>query len=282
VEATIGGNDDLMKGMDDLFLRKTALRMGPGASYFDALEGNKPFTRKITDLKSVFFQMAAPAFFVSIKSDIASKEGLAGKKVVIRQELSSVRQMSEFIIRDCWGMWDKIKPQPMGWNDGSKAVLDGLADALEVVTSLGGKGEFLSHPSYAEIVASRETYIMGPTQEEVTKGNKAANRSYGYTYIPPGALGKNQKNGAGAFNMMNEYYVYPEVPDEVVAEILRIVYEQNDKLGGYHAVGRGLTRERMGWLTSEKTLDEVHPAAIKFFKEKNIPMVIAGGPDPAK
>jgi TRAP transporter TAXI family solute receptor len=282
VEATIGSNDDILKGADDPTLRKAALRMASNSAYFDALDGNKPFPKKITDLKAVFFQMAAPGFFVSIKPDIAKKEDLVGKKLVIGQELSAVRQFSEFIIRDCWGMWDQIKPQPMGWNDGSKAVLDGLADGIQAVTSLGAKGEWLSHPSYAEIVASRESYIMGPTEAEVAAGNKKANRSYGYTYIPAGALGKNQKNGAGSFNIMNEYYVYPEVPDDVVAEILRIVYEQNDKLGGYHAVGKGLTRERLGWLSSEKSTAEVHPVAIKFFQEKKIPLVLAGGADPGK
>jgi len=281
-EATIGSNDDIMKGMDDPALRRAALRMASNSAYFDALEGNKPFPRKITDLKAIFWQQAAPGFFVSVKPTIAKKEDLVGKKVVVGQELSAVRQFSEFIIRDCWGMWDKINAQPMGWNDGGKAVLDGLADAVQAVSSLGLKGEWLSHPSYAEIVASRDSYIIGPTEAEVAAGNKKANRSYGWVSIPAGALGKNQKNDSGGFLVMNEYYVYPEFPDEVVAEILRIVYEQNDKLGGYHALGRGLTRERLGWLSSEKSTAEVHSVAIKFFQDKKIQLVLAGGADPAK
>ena len=59
-----------------------------------------------------------------------------------------------------------------------------------------------------------------------------------------------------------------DLPDDVVYEMLSIMYDHIDEFKNYHAVGKALTRENMGDIAVP--VEGIHPAAIKFFKEKGI------------
>jgi len=50
--------------------------------------------------------------------------------------------------------------------------------------------------------------------------------------------------------------------------MLRIMYDHVDEFKNYHAVGKALTRERLGDIAVP--VEGIHPAAIKFFDEKGI------------
>ncbi|GEM_PF-1138391 len=66
-----------------------------------------------------------------------------------------------------------------------------------------------------------------------------------------------------------------EVPDDVVYEVTRIIYEAagNEDFVPYHAMGRGITEDfviRSFWETEEERLANYHPGALKYYDDIGI------------
>ncbi len=66
-----------------------------------------------------------------------------------------------------------------------------------------------------------------------------------------------------------------DMPEEVVYEITRIIYEaaKADKFTAYHNMGKGITPEFVAmsyWKTDEEKEKYYHPGALKFFSDNNI------------
>jgi len=87
---------------------QSGLRMASNSVLTDALDATSPSQENHRTSKR-FFQMAAPGFFVSISRDFAKKRP-GCKKLVIGQELSAVRQFSEFIIRSWPNCGTRLAP----------------------------------------------------------------------------------------------------------------------------------------------------------------------------
>ena len=64
------------------------------------------------------------------------------------------------------------------------------------------------------------------------------------------------------------WLVSENMDDEIVTEIIRIIYENADQFANYHAVGRGITKETIGQLPVPR--DSYHPAVVKFLESKGL------------
>lgn len=68
-----------------------------------------------------------------------------------------------------------------------------------------------------------------------------------------------------------------EMPEEVVYEITRILYQaaESGEFASYHNMGKGITPEFVTmsyWESDEEKEKYYHPGALKFYKENNIPL----------
>jgi TRAP-type uncharacterized transport system substrate-binding protein len=60
--------------------------------------------------------------------------------------------------------------------------------------------------------------------------------------------------------------VSKNLPDDVVTELLSIIYDHVDEFANYHAVGKAITKKSLSMTYTTK--DFYHPAARKFFEDK--------------
>jgi TRAP-type uncharacterized transport system substrate-binding protein len=56
---------------------------------------------------------------------------------------------------------------------------------------------------------------------------------------------------------------------EVVYEVCRVIYENSSRFGQVHAVGKGMTKDRLAAIPVF-TESDFHPGAVKFYKEHGI------------
>lgn len=113
----------------------------------------------------------------------------------------------------------------------------------------------------------KKIYFVGVSKGDAKKGVEKLRLPLGYVQLPAGALG--QPDAVGMLTITASFCNYPAMPDDVVYEVLRIGYENIAAFKTFHALGAGMTHQTMGWLPV-KSVDEVHPAAVKFYKERGV------------
>ena len=72
-------------------------------------------------------------------------------------------------------------------------------------------------------------------------------------------------NFKGLLNSLG-WMVHEDMDDEIVTEIVRVIYENAGEFGNYHAIGKGITPDTIGGLPVPK--EEYHPAVVKFLESK--------------
>jgi TRAP transporter TAXI family solute receptor len=278
---TFGSNDDIKRVDGD----PKAFGVVSDLAYWTALAGGEPFEKKHTDLRMVGVNYVGTYALVSMNPKIRTKEDLVGKKIAMGKKGSVISLCSEFILRDQWGILDTVDAQYIGWKEGRPAIKDGLVDAMLIIIGLSrddaGKPIWVDHPSFAELIALKEVYFIGPTAAEVKKGMEAKGWPAVYMELPAKALGPNQPDSAGVITIMNAYMADVSMPDEVAYEVIKVQYDYYKELGTYAAHVKFITPDVLGFapISSE---DGFHPGALKFLKEKGVKLYIGGKAPPLK
>ncbi len=58
------------------------------------------------------------------------------------------------------------------------------------------------------------------------------------------------------------------MPEDIVYEITKTIYENAEKFGSYHAVGKGVTKDNVATLSYPEEM--FHPGAVRFYREHGI------------
>ncbi|HSW10393.1 MAG TPA: TAXI family TRAP transporter solute-binding subunit [Bacillota bacterium] len=93
--------------------------------------------------------------------------------------------------------------------------------------------------------------------------------------IPAGRLGPTQTEPLVYISTPLYWAAGIEVPEDVVYEVTRILYEaaSRNEFAAYHAVGRGIVPDfvaRSFWRTDAERRANYHPGALRFYDEKGI------------
>jgi TRAP transporter TAXI family solute receptor len=278
-QETFGSVDNVRK----IAGRQNVVGLVADLTYWLALEGKKPFKKPYTTLRATGLNSVATYAFISIDPKIKTKEDLVGKKIAVGKAASAISNLSEFLLGNIWGIWDKVDRQYLGWGAGRPALKDGLVDAMLVIIGVSaddrGKPKWTAHPSFSEIIALKDVTFIGPTREEV----QAAGTKYGYPVsqfqIPDGTFGSRQKGSFGAVSVANAYFADATMPDEMSYEFMRAQYELHKEWASYHAQVKYFTPKTLGFAPVRSEAD-YHPGALKFLKEKNVPLYYGGNAPP--
>ncbi|MFC1868457.1 TAXI family TRAP transporter solute-binding subunit [Thermodesulfobacteriota bacterium] len=211
--------------------------------------------------------LTAPAMLVTSDPKIKTIHDLKGKKISCLPRMSTAGIGLLNIIEHGAGLKGKIKIDFLGPPPAKDALLSGLIDAAHL--PFGSADPTWIFPGIAvEIRAAKKLHFVDLTKEAIDKTYKKVK----WPYMPPiqvpaGKFTPDQK-AFWTFGIPNYYACDKELPDDVVYEMLNIMYDHIGEFKNYHAVGKALTRERMGDIAVP--VEGIHPAAIKFFKEKGI------------
>jgi TRAP-type uncharacterized transport system substrate-binding protein len=156
--------------------------------------------------------------------------------------------------------------------EGYEDLLVGKVDAAIGFFPMVAPGTFAPGLKLRELLTrSDKLRIIGATLEERKRAGKKFGTGYGVTGVLPANSVKEgipEKNvllslGAGCWS------AYPELPDDVVYEMLTQWKKNYEQFQKYHPMGKSLVPESWGLLPLSK--EKWHPGAVKFFEANGLP-----------
>ncbi len=217
-------------------------------------------TNKYDKVMAVSYLYGAPAQLVVRKgSGIKSVKDLDGKRVGVGNAGSGAFANCELFFSHM-GVWDKVKRNPMGYNDAAQAFGNNQLDAFWLFTAF---------PSGAVIMAAQTNDI------DLIDLDADANASGFYTKYPyfaklavPAGTYRGVEKETPSFQDSTLWVANADVPDDVVYKLLSTIYTDE---GLAHMVGQKKTFKEMSIKAGAKGIvTPMHPGAMKFWKEKGV------------
>ena len=103
---TGGSIDNIKMNVDDPEKRAKALRGGTASTFWLAIRGQAPLFDRKYDLKVILSFAVTPGMFATSDPNIKGPQDLVGKKVGVGEQGSAFLAETQFLLRDCWGIWD--------------------------------------------------------------------------------------------------------------------------------------------------------------------------------
>jgi TRAP transporter TAXI family solute receptor len=207
----------------------------------------------------------------TVDPNIKSGKDLVGKRISFADRGTDLGWAYPKIAEKAWGLTpDKYKSVPTGHGPGANALIDGRLDVAMVgsvaFTATGGWEKWGPIPPSDRLLRSKKTYVVSFPE----KAFKEVSEEIGFPLYPikyeAKKHGKSDLNRFVSFNCSNSWWVSKELPEDVVTEILSIIYEHADEFAKYHALGKSVTKQSLSMTYTNKT--DYHPAALKFFEGK--------------
>ena len=226
---------------------------------YHAFNGTSQFEGKgVEDLRAVFSVHGEP-FTVVARDDagISAFEDLFGKRVNIGNPGSGQRATMEVVLNavgktiDDFALASELKPAEQ-----SAALGDNKVDAI--IYTVG-------HPngSIQEAASTIESHIVPVTGEAIDK--LVEENPYYAKAVIPGGMYKGTDADVETFGVKATFVTSANVPDEVVYEVVKAVFDNFDRFKGLHPAFENLKEEDM---ISAGLSAPLHPGAEKYYKER--------------
>ncbi|EGV17409.1 TAXI family TRAP transporter solute-binding subunit [Thiocapsa marina] len=214
-------------------------------------------TSKYRNVRAVSFLYGAPAHLIVLEdSGITDVAQLEGKQVAVGPAGSGAAASAQRFFESL-GLWDKIRPQFIGYNQGASALGDRQIDALWV---------FAGFPNASVIQAATSNKIrLLQVWEAAQKGSLPQDHPYYVKVTIPAGTYSGVDYDVATISDGALWVAGRHVSDELMYEALGEVYSE-DGLAFMHSVSKAATA-----MTLESGLEgvatPVHPGAQKFWIE---------------
>ncbi|MGE7778883.1 TAXI family TRAP transporter solute-binding subunit [Peribacillus sp. NPDC097264] len=261
VQASGGGKENLSR----LIEKKADIGVVYGPEIETAINGLNEYEGKADQykqIKGIFaWPYAAVQLIVREDSGINSIEDLIGKKIAIGAPGSTGATYVWPYVLPEFGMTKKNSDwQYLNQTAAAEALGDGAIDAITALSSARvGAIETLSLTRKIKMIAVPE-----PQRKNVIKNGIGLLEAE----QDPKLYGKNQINDSAipTIGLSGTFVVREDVPEEVVYNITKTLFENLDDFHKSHSSAKDITLE--------KALDDMavplHPGAEKYFKEKGL------------
>ena len=203
----------------------------------------------------------------TLDPNLKKPEDLIGKRIASGMAGTPDRCMLEAILEN-WGILDKVQCLAMGGNERAKTLIDGRIDAAYMGVVMGAEGDWIPVPYTEEVLSSRDCFVFSIDEEDVDATREGSDwpifaihgigKTFGRTTVPAWT----------SFGLSLGWFVSGNMPDDTVAELIRIIYEYADEFKEYHATGARITRGTLGDFAMSR--DDYHPVAIEFLEDKGL------------
>jgi TRAP transporter solute receptor, TAXI family len=224
-----------------------------GTSKFKSAGPNK-------DLRAVFSIHPEP-FTVVARADAGIKnfDDLKGKRVNVGNPGSGQRGTMEVVMKaKGWTMKDFKLASELKSSEQSKALCDNKIDAM--VFTVG-------HPSGSikEATTSCDAVLVNVTGPAIDK--LVAKNDYYRKATIPGGMYRGNPDDVQTFGVGATLVTSAKVPDEVVYNLVKAVFENFDTFRKLHPAFKNLKKEEM---IKDGLSAPLHPGAIKYYKEAGL------------
>jgi hypothetical protein len=256
-------------------LKKYSLPIVPNTDFMPARLGRGPawheYQREFTDLMFVASTGLVAFGVATYDPEIETPEQLVGKKIGVVPKPSSLRVLIDAVIRDAWRINDKVTLIDCHPPEVREGLLTGHMDATFRIQTWEAvdKFEFLD----PGIIEAKSTYWVGLSLEDIDRINKNNPWKLHRVLVPRGALRAAGPKldppldvGMAGFN--TAICAWDSTEDDVVYELVKFL-DEKATLWPEYTNGCPLSLVRMSrW--PGLTEDVVHPAALKYYKDKEI------------
>ncbi|MCS7109056.1 MAG: TAXI family TRAP transporter solute-binding subunit [Sulfolobales archaeon] len=193
---------------------------------------------------------------VRADSGIKNLYDLAGKRVAVGAPGSGAAVEAEILLRGA-GIWDKLTPQYLDYNQGAEALKLGQIEGIVICTGIGTS-------AIVQLGTTTPIKILSIPDEVANK----LTREYKFFVsgvIPSGSY-PGQTEDAKTLAVMAIIVVRDDIPEDIVYKFLEVMFDRLDELKKAHARAGDISRE-----TALKGMSiSLHPGAVKFFESKGI------------
>lgn len=234
-----------------------------------ASEGKEPFTTQYDSLRFISTLGYNIMGFITLDPDIKTVADFSGKRVSIGDKSSVTRVAMLQAIFESAGVLDDVKLEYLGLSDGVNALRDGLIDVtLGSASVISLPDQYALGPFMSEIMATKTVYFVSMDSEDITYFNELLGPLETEHVVPAGSLGATQTEPWVGVGKVMGWAADKEMPDDVVYEICRIIYENSDKFVDYSPSLAFVTKETMAdWGLPEA---DMHPGALQFYEDKGM------------
>ncbi len=226
---------------------------------YHAYNGTSEFEGNKFDKERAVFSVHGEPFNVIARNDsgIETFDDLKGKRVNIGNPGSGQRATMEVVMDakgwtlDDFALASELKPAEQ-----AAALGDNKVDAI--IYTVG-------HPngSIQEAVSTIDAHIV-PVEGEAIDKLVADNPFYAKAVVP-GGMYKGTDSDVNTFGVKATFVTSADVPDDVVYEVVKAVFDNFDRFKKLHPAFENLTEEEM---ISDGLSAPLHPGAIKYYKER--------------
>jgi TRAP transporter TAXI family solute receptor len=211
-------------------------------------------------LRAVFSVHPEPFTVVArADADIKNFDDLKGKRVNVGNPGSGQRGTMEVLMETKgWTMGDFSLASELKSAEQSQALCDNKIDAM--VFTVG-------HPSGSiqEATTSCDSVLVNVTGPEVDK--LIADNPYYRKATIPGGMYRGNDDDTVTFGVGATFVTSAEVPDEVVYEVVKAVFENFDDFKSLHPAFANLKKEEM---IKDGLSAPLHDGAVKYYKEAGL------------
>ena len=236
---------------------------------FVALLKLKPLLK---DLKGLVNFPISCGFFVTFDPDIKTPNDMVGKKLGLGKVTQSFYSFIPYmLLKESWGIEDKVKMSNISTMGVSDALLDGLVDVAWVGASLSvtkNRGtDIVPLPPLMKLISSgRKLNIVRVEKKDIELLNEATGFHLPPLLIPAGTL-KNQDNDIYSLPAAYGFGCHKDMPEELAYEFTMSYVKNVDAIAKSHALGKLYTQDAFNFGYTEEGL---HPGAVKAYKELGI------------
>jgi hypothetical protein len=238
-----------------------------------ARSGRPPFDdqpESYKDLMVMAYQQSLAGMIITLDPEIKTLADLKGKRVATWPRGTTKFDLTRTLIAGAGSeVVESIQWQYTGYAGYNDMIL-GKVDAAFSFLPERGPGVYTTVPKLKELMSKRKVYFVTATPQMRRRSAELFGEAYGATAtVPAGALGQGvPRRKVTGWNIVLGWGVYPEMPAEVVYEILRVMDQYRGEIKSYHPAGKNLTPDRYGAYPVKQ--DQWHPGARKFYQEHDL------------
>ncbi len=199
--------------------------------------------------------------------EIKTMKDLDGKSVVISNvSATSAKAVGFKKTFELAGV--KPKYEYLGMKAMVESLRDGLVDVVHGGVNVLGPHEYAPSPYLRELFATKKVYPISLDKKAVEAMKKETGHPGIVVTFPPKAIDEYQSGPVVALGKCMTWGSHKDVPDEVVAEILRIYLANINSFGEVTPGAKILNKETIAAIGVPE--NRYHPAALKFYKDNGI------------
>ena len=226
---------------------------------YHAYNGSSKYKGKAYKKLRAVFSVHPEPYHIIVGKDtgIKSWADLKGKKFNIGNPGSGQRGTTEVLMEKYGTKKSDFKiATELTSTEQSKALCDGKIDAYGYTVGVPNAGVSVATDGCGAKIINLNT--------SVEKGLVNANPYYAFAKIPKGTY-KTTDADVTTFGVMATFVTSADVPDKVVYEVTRAVFENLDDFRKLHPAFKNLDPKQM---IKNALSAPLHPGAIKYYKEK--------------